>query len=291
MKTRIAVVMVGTDDDRFRTLAANERRLELAKRIAEYTKEAADLVLLPAGFLTASDEDDVNAKARDLAKIFKGQALLAGIDEPDDDEVGDPKEAKRVGKHDPVDKPVRPKKSKRIGKHDLDESSNEDSDEGPDEDSGEDDAGGGYHYWAFAAAEGRLQAGPWYQRSARSSQQYLSDTTARVVELAGKRIGLLICGELYNHSLADSLRQAKPNLVANLCHVSMKRFTKSLYRVADTVGKPVLHVQHVSLSSWPVSKWQATRNDGAYRERDAQWVSYDASWNRELWAEVKIWRL
>jgi predicted amidohydrolase len=110
------------------------------------------------------------------------------------------------------------------------------------------------------------------------------------VKLSGTKIGILICGELYNHALADRLAAAKPDLVANLCHRSMTRFTKSLHRVAETVDCRVLHVQHVALHAATVSKWEATSR-GASADSTADWVSYTSGWKGEIWAEVKVWKL
>ena len=52
---RIAAVTVGTDEERFRCVSANDERIALAQCIAAFaTEQSVDLVLLPAGFLTAT---------------------------------------------------------------------------------------------------------------------------------------------------------------------------------------------------------------------------------------------
>ncbi|MEO7734025.1 MAG: hypothetical protein ABIY55_23885, partial [Kofleriaceae bacterium] len=147
----------------------------------------------------------------------------------------------------------------------------------------------GYHYWAFASKAGALLDDPWRQRSAFSGQE-VRDSTARCVAAGEHEIGVLICGELYNRMLASSLAHAEPDIVVDLGHRSMTRFTKSLRRVAETTGCPVFHVQHVALNSSSASKWRAT-SKGAEANSDVDWASYD---NREwkpdaLWAEVAIW--
>jgi predicted amidohydrolase len=123
--------------------------------------------------------------------------------------------------------------------------------------------------------------------------QRVADPTARCVRVGAAKLGVLICGELFNRELADSLAAEQPDLVVDLGHLSMTRFTKSLTRVATTIGCPVVHTQHVSLNASNVSKWQATPRWPAWRENDFAWASYnEPSWRpNALWAEVKIWQI
>jgi hypothetical protein len=76
----IAATIVGTDDKRFRQVAANNERIALTQRVAMATRGKADLVLLPAGFLAAGDANEVENHARELAAIFPHCGLLAGVD-------------------------------------------------------------------------------------------------------------------------------------------------------------------------------------------------------------------
>lgn len=57
---KVAAVVVGTDDERFRRVDANRERMQLAERIAGFTKSTADVVLLPAGFLAAKADRAVD---------------------------------------------------------------------------------------------------------------------------------------------------------------------------------------------------------------------------------------
>lgn len=114
------------------------------------------------------------------------------------------------------------------------------------------------------------------------------------MQVFDRNIGVLICGELYNRDLTESLRGKEPGLVVNLAHLSMTRFTKSLRRVAKEAKCPVLHVQHVAWSAYRVSKWKATPRS-VRRELKPDWASYEEEgWDpgaRALWAEVKIWEI
>lgn len=77
---KLALVIVGTDSARFRHASANAERLSLADRVASARRAQADLVVLPAGFLTATSFAGVRALARTLAGAFPRCQLLAGID-------------------------------------------------------------------------------------------------------------------------------------------------------------------------------------------------------------------
>jgi hypothetical protein len=82
---------------------------------------------------------------------------------------------------------------------------------------------------------------------------------------------------------------AEPDLVVDLAHLSMKRFTKSLHRVAKTTGRPVFHAQHVALNSRGAAKWMA-KPRGSRCDRGVNWASYEKSSTPDsLWAEVKLW--
>jgi hypothetical protein len=262
--TRIAATIVGTDENRFRSVTANDERFELARSIAAYTQGdgGANIVMLPAGFLTAADEDEARKLAKKLASIFNKPVLLAGIDEK--------ATAGKGGKGS-----SRSSTAGKGGKSEVAADSSE-----------------GYPYWAFASESGKVIGGPWRQRTALPGQT-AADTTARCVRAGDLNIGLLICGELYNPALAESLAQAKPDLVVDLAHLSMKRFTKSLARVATTVGRNIYHVQHVTLTAAHPSKWRATRKGGAQSDTRSDWESYNQpDWKSgDLWAEVKIWKL
>lgn len=251
---KVAAVVVGTDDKRFGRVDANRERMQLAERIAGFTKSTADVVLLPAGFLTAKAVRDVKRHAELLAEAFGKQVLLAGVDESD----GTPSASK----------------DRRSGKS-KDAAGN----------------GEGRPFWVFASRDGKLIGGPWQQRCALPGDT-VSDPAPRCVSIGKATIGVLICGELYNRAIADRLADAKPDLVVDLAHLSMRRFTKSLHRVAATAECPVFHVQHVALRIRTAAKWTASDKE-ARGDRAVDWASYNehASASDGLWAEVKLWKL
>jgi hypothetical protein len=251
---KVAAVVVGTDGERFGRVDANRERMQLAECIAGFTKTTADVVLLPAGFLAAKADREVKQHAESLAEVFGKQVLLAGIDEDD---------GTRSSSKDP-----RPGKSKDAAGN-----------------------GEGYPYWVFASRDGKLIGGPWQQRSAFSSEA-VSDPAPRCVSVGKATIGVLICGELYNRAIADRLAEARPDLVVDLAHLSMKRFTRSLHRVAEAAACPMFHVQHVALRSRTAAKWTASAHE-AHGDRGVDWASYSDtnSASDGLWAEVKLWKI
>lgn len=248
---KIAAVVVGTDDESFRKVAANDERMQLAECIARATKGKADVVLLPAGFLTARADQEVKPLVRSLAKAFGEQVLLAGVD---------------VASPDAKDQKLRELKEEVSYDGDL-------------------------PFWGFASRAGELLGGPWPQRSAFSGQ-VVADPSPRCVSVGKATIGVMLCGEIYNHAITECLAEAKPDLVVDLAHLSMKRFTKSLHRVSETVGCPVVHVQHVAHGSWNANKWMASPSE-AYGDRAVDWASYNEPERAsdKLWAEVKLWTL
>lgn len=248
---KIAAVVVGTDDEHFRRMEANDERVQLAERIARATKGKADVVLLPAGFLTASADRKVGPLVKSLAKAFGEQVLLAGVD---------------VVSPDSKDRKLRESKEEASSDGDL-------------------------PFWGFAARAGELLGGPWPQRSAFSGQA-VADPSPRCVSVGKATIGVMLCGEIYNHAITEGLAEAKPDLVVDLAHISMKRFTKSLHRVSETVGCPVLHVQHVALGSWNANKWMASPSE-VYGDPGVDWASYNEPdpASDKLWAEVKLWNV
>jgi hypothetical protein len=247
---KVATVIVGTDEERFRQVGANRERLALAKGIANFVESnRADLCVMPAGYLTATNKTSaaVQAMADQLASVFSGVDLIAGVDAA---------RTATTAKHRDSAKADRPR--------------------------------GGWAFWGFASRQGRVTA--VYQQRTVDPGEETDDPSPRVLEVDGVRAGLLICGEVYNPALAESLKHERPDLVVDIGHKSMGRhFTATLHNVAKTVRCRVFHAQHVALRSRGASKWTATTRR-AWAEVDADWASYTTDDRRNaLWAEVKLW--
>lgn len=251
---KIAATIIGTDDERFRHVTANNERIALAKRIATATRGKADLVLLPAGFLAAGEVNEINARARELAAIFPHCGLLAGVDL-------ERAQLDKSGRY-----ASKSRTASKASKNTVKE----------------------YGFWGFAADGGKVLE-LWQQRSVRPGDP-IEDTSGRMLKLGGKQVGVLLCGEIYNKNLRPALHDLKPNVVVDLGHMSMgRKFTYTLVNVANAVGCNVYHTQHVVLGSRGASKWMSTRKQASWKT-DYDWASYiDNDQNGALWAEVKMW--
>jgi hypothetical protein len=94
----------------------------------------------------------------------------------------------------------------------------------------------------YGAVCGRVPGGPWRQMS--SSSQNATEVAdedvpaaARVVAVAGCRVGVLICGELFSWRARQSLAQQHLNLALDLGHESMGTgVTRSMESIARNGG-------------------------------------------------------
>jgi hypothetical protein len=250
---KVATVIVGTDKERFRQVGANKERLALAERIADFVEsKRVDLCVKPAGYLAATSRTISAVQA--MADELA--AVFGGVDL-----IAGVDAARTAGtaKRRDSAKTRRPLR-------------------------------GGWPFWGFASRRGKVTA--VYQQRTVDPGEVTDNTSPRVLKVAGTRIGLLICGEVYNSALAESLGQVSPNLVVDIGHESMGRhFTATLRNTAMAVGCRVFHAQHVALRSRGASKWTATAQE-AWPETNADWASYAVDDRRDaLWAEVKLWRV
>ncbi|MEZ4399362.1 MAG: hypothetical protein R3B06_05050 [Kofleriaceae bacterium] len=271
---RIAATIVGTARRSFRETSANADRVDLAGRIARATQKDAldaDLVILPAGFFAVKHSALVRKEAARLAAMFPHCSLLAGIDLEKTQ----------------LDAELGVAGSSRAG---VTYRSKDATHHGKDRRARGRTAGRGYGFWGFAAHRGVTVAGPWQQRTVYPGEE-TDDDSARLVALGGMKVGVLLCGEVYNVDLRPALQRARPDFVVDLGHMSMgRRFTNTLVNVASAVDANVYHSQHVVARSRDAAKWTATPRR-AWAERGHDWASYDADHNPSLWAEIKVWDL
>ncbi len=104
----------------------------------------------------------------------------------------------------------------------------------------------------FGSVCGLTTAGPWKQTSDTSTNaDDVADedvpSLARVVEVAGKQIGVLLCGELYSRWARRSFAELKLDLTVDLGHAGMGQgLIPAMKSFARYGGCAVAHSQHVS---------------------------------------------
>ncbi|TMQ13963.1 MAG: hypothetical protein E6J91_16660 [Deltaproteobacteria bacterium] len=252
---KLATVIVGTDAERFGRVGANPERLALANQIARFVEnEGAALCVMPAGYLTATSgrPTAIRSSAAQLASIFAVD-LVAGID-AGHTTIG----AMRRGAAEVGARVARPR--------------------------------GGWPFWGMFSRSGRV--GSVFQQRTVYPGEETDDVEARVMDVASRRVGLLICGEVYNPALAASLGDERPDFAVDIGHRSMGRgFTSTLRNAAAAAGCRVFHAQHVAWRSRGACMWTGTSRR-AWAETACDWASYKAGDDRDaLWAEVKLWEL
>jgi len=100
--------------------------------------------------------------------------------------------------------------------------------------------------------KGRLR-GPWRQLSSLGSGEHSCyvrslDPLSRMIQVGRQEALVLICGEMLNDGVRDSLQGLQPDLVADLAHWDMDGHlvTEPFRAVNRVVGCPVVQSQHLS---------------------------------------------
>lgn len=99
---------------------------------------------------------------------------------------------------------------------------------------------------------GTATGGPWKQTSntsANAADVAEDDVpgTGRVVEVAGTRVGVLICGELFSWLARASFAELGLGLALDLGHYSMGTgVTRAMENIASNGGCAVAHTHHVA---------------------------------------------
>jgi hypothetical protein len=112
----------------------------------------------------------------------------------------------------------------------------------------------------FGFAVGRVTAPalggpPWRQTSVKRDEAELVEEenvpgTGRVVTVAERRVGVLICGELYSHRARTQLGRERPDLFVDVGHVKMPRFIPAMRALARVGHAPVTLCHHLHSNLW-----------------------------------------
>jgi hypothetical protein len=233
----------------FRDPAANADRLGLLANLFRAAADAgADVVALPAGVLSVDRDAGLAGRMDDLAGLADraGVACLAGVDVCGAGGKGGWDEDEMV-------------RSGRLP------------------------------FFAFAVGRGvGGDAGrqPWRQTNITSGNAELVAEDRlpgpeRIVTVAGRRVGVLICGELYSWRARQALADLGADLYVDLGHTGMGQgLIPAMRNLATAAGRPVAHSQHVkgagSLHFVAATGEQDSRpaDQCPYVESGALWASW-----------------
>ncbi|MBI3821224.1 MAG: hypothetical protein HY289_00925 [Planctomycetes bacterium] len=215
---RFLQTAIGTEG--FRDDASNPARLELLESLLVRAQSTGvRLVVLPAGFLSVKSEEDLSDQIRELSTFADrfGVGLVGGIDVPS--LLPRPEAAKASTT---MDKLVQNNRLPFFG----------------------------FAVGSILSQDGN---GPmWRQASATAAQAEMIDDlwipgSNRVVSIDGIRIGVLICGELFNWYARENVGGANVRLVVDLGHSGMGQGLIPAMRRIAMVGRcAVVHSQHLS---------------------------------------------
>lgn len=233
------VLQVLVDRERFRQIRANApklRTLEHLFREASLATPRVDLVVLPAGYLTAATQQAVSVCAAAVAKLAKrhGVAVVFGVDLPRAKGKGD--ERARV---------------RRVAR-------------------------GRIPYWGFALDKTGAVLGQWRQQSMRSKDIRIApqfNAGQRLVQIAGKAVAVMVCGEIFNARYRDQMRAENFDVVIDIGHESMATgVVPALANIVDGHSRWALHSHHVKVGTAqahaiePGGQNAGVRSTGAWRE-------------------------
>lgn len=137
----------------------------------------------------------------------------------------------------------------------------------------------------YAVVCGTANGGPWEQTS--STGENAADVAdenvpgvGRVVEVAGCRVGVLICGELFSWWARESFKQQNLNLALDLGHYSMGMgVMKAMENIARGGRCAVAHTHHVAPHS--TGSLHFVRANGVRESvsiADCDWFGDEAFW-------------
>lgn len=233
------VLQVLVDRERFRQIRANAPKLlalEHLFREAASATPRVDLVVLPAGYLTAATQQAVSVCVAAVAQLAKqhGVAVVFGVDLPRAKGKGD--ERARV---------------RRVAR-------------------------GRIPYWGFALDKVGAVLGQWRQQSMRSKDVHIApgfDARKRLVQIAGQTVAVMVCGEIFNANYRDRMRAENFDIVVDIGHESMATgVVPALANIVDGRNRWALHSHHVKVGSAqahaiePGGKNAGVRSTGAWRE-------------------------
>lgn len=220
------VTQVLVDRTGRRLVSSNAAKLAtLAALLPELVRsQKSELVVFPAGYLTAARETEIPKLVAAVAAEAKnaGVAVVFGIDLPD--RFGGDKKGRAKG----------------------------DSDKARTRASNKAVVLGTLPYWGCAIDANGAVLGEWRQQSVRSDQASFAPPSLnpppRFVTIAGKRVAVLLCGELFNANYRSEVRAQSFDLLLDIGHESMAAgVIPSLVNVLGGQKRWAIHTHHVKV--------------------------------------------
>lgn len=198
----------------FRRLRANASKLgalEYVLASAAATTPRTNLVVLPAGFLTAKSRATIPACVAAVAKLALHHrvAVVFGVDLPR--AKGGAEERARV---------------RRVKQSSL-------------------------PYWGFVIDQNGQTLGAWRQQSSHSADAGTAPALAaqkRIVTLGSKTIAVMLCGEIFNANYRTAMRAEAFDVLIDIGHKSMNTgVVPALKNIVDGRQRWALHTHHVKV--------------------------------------------
>jgi hypothetical protein len=200
----------------FRNPASNQYRLSLiAELIRAIELEQPELLVLPAGVLTARNEAELDGCIGAIASIARpaSLAIVGGVDVAG----ASKKHADKAGVD--IDDLVR---------------------------------SGRLPFFGFVIGATTAEATVWRQTSTTNGNSTSVDPQAipgddRVVKVAGRRVGVLICGELFSRLARERFATTRPDTIIDLGHCGMGQgLIPAMKSLARSAGAAIGHSQHTT---------------------------------------------
>jgi hypothetical protein len=236
------VLLVAASTHGYRSPDANAARTAALRRAIERAPSSTELVIIPAGYWTAPRDSAVSDVLASLASELA--PLLA------------PRSLALLAGIDALPAPTQLPSTIRRG---------------------------ALPFWGFAL-DGADVCGPWRQISTTRPTSTLAPPAAiddiidRVLEVGGRRILPLLCGEMHSRLIRDRAASTETDLVAVLGHAGLGQgLVPTLASIHAATATPVLHTQHLAPHSHGSHHWidsrGAPRHAPPTADRAAFWLS------------------
>lgn len=247
MSMKILHTVVSTEG--FRTPSCNAQRLRLLRKLLQLTSEnKAQLLVIPGGFFSVRDWHEIDQIIQEAGRLAEEirVTLIGGADliRPEN----------KLSRE--IDELVAPHKLPFFG------------------------------FAVNTASAHPKSRSIWRQTSTnnqnadRVADEHLPGST-RIMDVTGKSVAILICGELFNKRARDSIAALHPDMVIDIGHSGMGQgLIPAMRSVAHYSRCPVVHSQHL--------KGYKNRNihfvDSNEYQHSQEVTANPLIWDQDVWA-------